>query len=899
MAFAVVLLLLIAAALSVVHAKLAPTTPPTISPTARPSAKPTTAPSVKPTTITPSVIPTTISPSIKPTTISPSVKPTAIAPSAKPTVSPSVVPSTSPTQIPSANPTTFLPSFKPTTISPSARPTSSPSVKPSTFLPSVKPSTTVPSLSPSIKPTSYKPSIVPTAAPSYKPTTRPSTLPTFTPTATPSSSAFLVHAVLPRGYAVQNGISTSNGKLFSSSASENLLFDIAYNGGSFMDGQVNLYNIYYGSSNTQALIDYFAANIGNSAWYTTMKHYSGGGKAISGTVSFVTSKYISSTVTTLTDSAIKNTLAGLFFAKTLTADSDGIYAFIFKGDITFNGWLSQWCGYHSFFTYNGKTIKYFVAGDSSFSTSGSACQGYQNGATANNNVGADSLASVYAHELVATVSDFSGRAFYAATPAGLQENADLCAWNWGSFLPGSVNANVVVGSKNFLIQQNWLPGVGCVLNDASISTETPTIEPTVAPTETPSLIPIYTPTEEPSSSPNFVPSEEPTFLLPSAPSESPTTASPVTASPTEIPTTASPVTASPTEVPSVGAPTEDPSAAAPTEVPSAVAPTEVPTTDPTFVQSITPTAVSTVPFPTLRVPSYSAINTFSATIRTVPYNFTACPGVLLKISDCDPSRCFSGRRSSDQFIRLYNSTKSQVAFNDDSCSSCSTIYYTTQGPCQLYTLQQGCYMNRFCTGKFSIQMISAPTAKPTLVPTIATTVEPTISFAPSSSNTLTCPFSTPVLRNRGDLRSNGVSCGPFQFCPGMKITIQDTSPFCQGLSTTSNQRDRERNGNFAEFIAVYDNNNSPKYDAYIQYSTYRSSAPCQSAIISSHSSSEWWHEDEDEGGGSCKQYTLYMGCGSSACSTNGGQYTISTTITPTAAPTVARTRPNRGRRDDD
>ena len=707
----------------------------------------------------------------------------------------------------------------------------------------------------------------------------------------------LTHDVLPRGYNVQDGITTSDGKMFSASASANLLFDIAYNGGPFMAGKVNLYNIYFGSTNTKDLLDYFAANIGNSSWYTTMKHYSGGGQTVSGAATLASSKYVSTTTKTLTDSSIRSTIAGLFFARTLTADPNGIYAFIFKGDIAYSGWLTEWCGYHSYFTYNGVTIKYFVAGDSSFSANGAACQGYQNGATANNNIGADSLASVYAHELVATVSDYSGKAFYATTSDGMQENGDLCAWSWGSFLPGSVNANVVVGKKNFLIQQNWLPGVGCVLNDADISsapTESPTTEMSVAPTESPSNSPIYTPTETPSSPPNFEPSEAPTTASPgsASPTEVPTTGSPVTASPTEVPTTGSPVTASPSEFPFFSAPTEVPSVASLTEVPSVAAPTEIPSTDPTFVQSSAPTAVPSAPFPTLRVPSYSAINTFSATQRTVPYNFTACSGILLKISDCDPSRCFSGKRSSDQFIRLYNSTKSQVAFNDDSCSTCSTIYYTTQGPCQLYTLQQGCYMNRYCTGKFSIQMISAPTVKPTMAPTIVTTVEPSISFKPTSSNTLACPFSTPVLSRR-DLLDSGVTCGPFQFCPGMRITIQDNSPFCQGQINTKHYNDRGKN--FAELIAVYDSNGNTPYDSKIKYSSYSSSAPCQSATISSYSSKEWWWW---AGGGSCKQYTLYMGCGSSTCSTNGGQYTITTTITPTAAPTVRTTR-RRGRDDDE
>ena len=215
------------------------------------------------------------------------------------------------------------------------------------------------------------------------------------------------------------------------------------------------------------------------------------------------------------------------------------------------------------------------------------------------------------------------------------------------------------------------------------------------------------------------------------------------------------------------------------------------------------------------------------------------------------------------------------------CSSCSTIIYTTQGSCQQYTLQQGCYMNRFCTGNFTIQAIAQPTSRPTPAPIISPTEEPTISLAPISSNELTCPFSTRVISNWWDLLNNGVTCGPFQFCPGMQITIQDTSPRC-GYYEQQGQGNRWRK--FSEIIAVYDTNNNPISESYIQYSSYSSSAPCQSATISTYSS--WGGGENGIQQQPCQQYTLYMGCGSSSCSLNGGQYTITTTITPTAAPTV-------------
>ena len=79
--------------------------------------------------------------------------------------------------------------------------------------------------------------------------------------------------------------------------------------------------------------------------------------------------------------------------------------------------------------------------------------------TVNGNFGADSIASVYAHELVETVTDWASAWFFDST--GL-ENADQCAWQFGINL-ATQNWNYRVKDKNFLIQLNWAIGKGCIL----------------------------------------------------------------------------------------------------------------------------------------------------------------------------------------------------------------------------------------------------------------------------------------------------------------------------------------------------------------------------------------------------------------------------------------------------
>ena len=89
----------------------------------------------------------------------------------------------------------------------------------------------------------------------------------------------------------------------------------------------------------------------------------------------------------------------------------------------------------------------------------------------------------------------------------------------------------------------------------------------------------------------------------------------------------------------------------------------------------------------------SAVSTNSATTKTVPCTFNVCPGRSLFISDCATSGCNNGLN--DQYIRLYDASNTQVAFNDDFCTLCSSITYTTVGSsCQTYTLMQGYPLNK-------------------------------------------------------------------------------------------------------------------------------------------------------------------------------------------------------------
>ena len=164
----------------------------------------------------------------------------------------------------------------------------------------------------------------------------------------------------------------------------------------------------------------------------------------------------------MTDVLVHSIISNLISTGQLPADTNGVYAFIFRGDVQFSGWigssLKNWCAYHSAYSDSntGKLLKYFVAGDQT--TSGNVGCAATTINTPNGNYGADAVVSVYAHELVETTSNYANAWYDTATG---DENADICGWNFGTRLPGSPNANSVIGGKKWLVQQNWVPTLGC------------------------------------------------------------------------------------------------------------------------------------------------------------------------------------------------------------------------------------------------------------------------------------------------------------------------------------------------------------------------------------------------------------------------------------------------------
>ena len=134
----------------------------------------------------------------------------------------------------------------------------------------------------------------------------------------------------------------------------------------------------------------------------------------------------------------------------LRTDPSGVYLVLTATNVSVNGFLTLFCGYHDYYSLPSMDIKYSLIGDPSLNMS--VCVS-QLDVSPNGNPAADGMASVLAHELIEPISDPLLDAWF--DELGF-ENADKCAFRYGQVTrdgDGSYS-NMQIGDRRFLIQQN-------------------------------------------------------------------------------------------------------------------------------------------------------------------------------------------------------------------------------------------------------------------------------------------------------------------------------------------------------------------------------------------------------------------------------------------------------------
>src|SRR6266446_4526230 len=233
---------------------------------------------------------------------------------------------------------------------------------------------------------------------------------------------------------------------------------ITYHGGPLIGtvGQppVYIYYIWYGNwsgnSATTILTD-LGNSIGGSPYYNiNSTYYNASNAHVVNSITYggsTTDNY--SQGTSLSDSAIQAVVSSAISSGRLPKNTSGVYFVLTSSDVTASsGFCTQYCGWHTYGTISGSDIKYSFVGNPDRCPS--ACSAQTTGP--NGNAGADGMASIISHELEEAVTDPDLNAWYDRRG---QENADKCAWTFGTTPTASNGSlyNMTLGGSQYLIQQ--------------------------------------------------------------------------------------------------------------------------------------------------------------------------------------------------------------------------------------------------------------------------------------------------------------------------------------------------------------------------------------------------------------------------------------------------------------
>ncbi|HEY2773810.1 MAG TPA: hypothetical protein VGK20_07135 [Candidatus Binatia bacterium] len=241
---------------------------------------------------------------------------------------------------------------------------------------------------------------------------------------------------------------------------------ISYHSGPVMLGTNHVYYIWYGNwsgnSATTILTD-LAKNLTSPYFNINTTYYNASVTHVSNSVTYGTSTTDAySHGTSLTDSAIQAVVSSAITSGRLPADVHGVYFVLTSADVTASsGFCTQYCGWHTHATIASTDIKYAFIGNPDRCPN--ACEAQTT--SPNGNAGADGMASIISHELEESVTDPDLNAWYDQRG---QENADKCVWTFGSTYgaTGGGQANMKLGTRDFLIQRNWVNATGgyCALS---------------------------------------------------------------------------------------------------------------------------------------------------------------------------------------------------------------------------------------------------------------------------------------------------------------------------------------------------------------------------------------------------------------------------------------------------
>lgn len=298
----------------------------------------------------------------------------------------------------------------------------------------------------------------------------------------PSADAHIMHT---RQWFAQNPSDNAPGGSHGKPGGGGTSNGISYHGGPVLQAATNVAAIYWAASTIynsgptpgttnatgqdNSLVGYFMSHLGGSSYFNINTTYTdGSGAAIKNVVNYTqfwanNSYNVPADGQSVSDSQMLGMLQYAFNNGKLTYDPQTLYIIYTAGTVNLGGGFgTQYCAYHTHGTVTVGSTSHVVLYSAMPYTYAypSACT---NGtASPNGDPAADAEVNVVAHETEETTTDEMGNAWYDTRG---YENADKCAWNFGTTQTAANGGvwNITVGSKNFLVQQNWVNanGGGC------------------------------------------------------------------------------------------------------------------------------------------------------------------------------------------------------------------------------------------------------------------------------------------------------------------------------------------------------------------------------------------------------------------------------------------------------
>ena len=205
-----------------------------------------------------------------------------------------------------------------------------------------------------------------------------------------------------------------------------------------------------------SLVGYFLSHLGGSSYYninTTYTDTVGGGHTVANALAYTgfwaANASPPSGSQNVSDAAIQAEIVSGFTSGKLSYNASTVYAVFTSGVVNLGGGFgTQYCAYHGDFQWNGNVVLYAAMPyDAAYP---GACTMF---AAPNGDAGADAEVNTLAHELEEANTDPQLNAWFDSSG---YENADECAWIFGTASLSGGQANITVGSKNFYVQENWL-----------------------------------------------------------------------------------------------------------------------------------------------------------------------------------------------------------------------------------------------------------------------------------------------------------------------------------------------------------------------------------------------------------------------------------------------------------